>query len=81
MAKDTAEAAVPANDQKPTELQEILRTDEKRKCAVTEKLTFEICASLIAYEVKTILGTINRVSDTAIPKSSSKDIQSIKQKF
>jgi len=27
---------------------------------ITEKVTFEICASLIAYEVKEILGTINR---------------------
>ena len=38
----------------------MLRTDDKRRCAITEKLTFEICASLIAYEVKAILGTINR---------------------
>ena len=43
-----------------TEQKETLKIDEKRRSALTEKLTFEICASLIAYEVKAILGTINR---------------------
>jgi len=33
---------------------------------ITEKLTFEICASLIAYEVKEILSTINRQAPTPI---------------
>jgi len=53
------------------ELKRQLRTDEKGKCAVTEKLTFEICASLIAFEVKTILGTISRPGVTTSGKKPS----------
>ena len=35
-----------------------MRSDDKYMCAVTEKLTFEICADLFAYQVKAVLGTI-----------------------
>jgi len=51
-----------------SEFKSQLRDDKQRLCAVTEKLTFEICASLIAFEVKNILGTIKRPENGQIRK-------------
>ena len=36
-------------------LKETLKNDKKFKVGLTEKMTFELCASLIAYEVNHII--------------------------
>jgi len=58
--KVLSDASLPKKLTPKEEFRAQLKSDEKARVAMTEKLSFEICASLIAYEVKGILVTINR---------------------